>query len=225
MEKETNVTRLYQLRFRKELQRRNEIWKVLCTDFFQRYIKADYTVCDLGAGYCEFINNINSKNKIAVDINPDIKKYAQKNVKTFICPSTEISKKILDNIDVVFASNFFEHLPSKDYLVKTLIEIKRILNKGGMLIILMPNIRHVGASYWDFLDHQLPLTDKSMTEALELTGFKIIEQRSRFLPYSTKGKLPKSPFFVSLYLKMPFLHPFFGKQSLIVAQKFAKKIR
>ena len=133
--------------------------------------------------------------------------------------SQEISKKIKSDVDVVFASNFFEHLPTKDDLVNTLVEIKRILKRGGILIILMPNIRYVGTSYWDFLDHQLPLTDKSMTEALELTEFKIIEHKSRFLPYSTKGKLPKSPIFVSLYLKMPLLHTFFGKQSLIVAQK------
>lgn len=215
---EPEITRLYRLRFNKDLSSRNAMWKVLCRDFFQKYIKSSDTVCDLGSGFCEFINNIKSKNKIAVDLNPETRKFASKNVRVVIASSTTLPKTLSNTIDVVFASNFFEHLPSKEDLAKTLLEIKRILKNGGKIIILMPNIRYVGAAYWDFLDHQLPLSDKSMVEALVLNGFKIIEKKVKFLPYSTKGNLPTAPILVTLYLKMPFLHIFLGKQSLIVAQ-------
>ena len=222
---EYTTTRLYRLRFNKELKIRNEIWKVLCQDFFQKYIKPTDTICDLGAGFCEFINNIKAGNKIAVDINPDSKEYATSDVRVVICKSTNLSKKIKDKLDIVFASNFFEHLPTKEELVITIDEIKEVLKKGGKLIILMPNIRYVGSAYWDFLDHQLPLSDKSMIELLELNGFQILERRSKFLPYSTKSNLPKIPIFVRLYLKLTPLHLIFGKQSLIVAQKInASKI-
>jgi len=213
------VAQLYRLRFKRELESRNEIWKVLCSDFFQKYVGQSDTVCDLGAGYCEFINNIKAKNKIAVDINPDTKKFAGKNVRVIITSSTKLPNKLTNNIDVVFASNFFEHLPTKEDITRTLTEIKKVLVRNGKLIILMPNLRYVGAAYWDFLDHQLPLTDMSMIESLELNGFKIIEKRAKFLPYSTKSKLPKAPIFVSLYLKLKPLHLIFGKQSLIVALK------
>ncbi len=213
------VAELYRLRFKKELKSRNLIWKTLCKDFFQKYIKQSYCVCDLVAGYCEFINNINAKKKYAIDINPDTKKYAASNVKTLICSSTNLPKYINSKMDIVFVSNFFEHLSTKEDLTKTLIEIKKIIKKNGKLIILMPNLRLVGAAYWDFLDHQLPLTDISMIEALELNGFKIIEAKDKFLPYSTKSKLPKNPFFVSLYLKLGPLQFMFGKQSLIIATK------
>ncbi|MCU7374975.1 hypothetical protein PEC18_30120 [Paucibacter sp. O1-1] len=41
----------------------------------------------------------------------------------------------------------------------------------------------------------------------------------RFLPYTTKSRLPKAPWLVSLYLKLPFAWRFVGKQALVVARK------
>ncbi len=29
------------------------------------------------------------------------------------------------------------------------------------MLVLQPNIRYVGGAYWDFLDHHLPLTDRT----------------------------------------------------------------
>lgn len=215
----TLVTNLYRLRFNKELKARNEVWQILCRDFFQKYVKKSDTVCDIGAGYCEFINNINCAKKIAVDINLETRDFADKGIETIICSSTDLPNRLKDTIDLAFVSNFFEHLATKEDLVKTLVEIKKILKKNGKVIILMPNIRYTGAAYWDFLDHQLPLTDKSIVEALELNGFGIIEKKIKFLPYTTKSRLPKTQFLVSLYLRLTFLQYIFGKQSLIVAKK------
>lgn len=213
------ITRLYRQRFNNELAKRSEIWKILCQDFFQKYIRSSDTVCDIGAGYCEFINNIKAKKKIAIDINSETKKYADKNVNVVISSSTKLPKNLYNQADVVFASNFFEHLSSKEELAETLVQINKILKRKGTLIILMPNIRYVGAAYWDFLDHQLPLTEKSMEEALNLNGYKIIEKRTKFLPYTTKSRLPKAGILVKIYLKVNFLHLIFGKQSLLVGQK------
>lgn len=215
---EPEITRLYRLRFNKDLNERNLLWQILCRDFFQKYIKRTDAVFDLGSGFCEFINNIKAKHKVAIDINPETKKYAEKGVQVIISSSTNLPKKLSNKADVIFVSNFFEHLPTKEDLANTLLEIKRVLKNNGKIIVLMPNIRYVGAAYWDFLDHQLPLSEKSMIEALELNTFKILEKRVRFLPYSTKSNLPKTPFFVWLYLRAPFLHAIFGKQSLIIAK-------
>lgn len=87
-----SVEELYELRFNNELAVRNNIWRTLCSGFFQKYVKRTDAVCDVGAGYCEFINNIDSKYKYAVDINPSTKKYAAKNVKVINSPSTNFSK-------------------------------------------------------------------------------------------------------------------------------------
>jgi SAM-dependent methyltransferase len=220
---EQEITRLYRLRFNKDLKQRNEIWKVICREFFQKYIKTSDTVCDLGAGYCEFINNIKAKTRIAIDINPETKTFANKNVITIIASSTNLPKILHNKADVVFVSNFFEHLSTKEELAKTLLEINKILNNHGKIIVLMPNIRYIGAAYWDFLDHQLPLTEKSMIEALTLNGYNIVEKRNKFLPYTTKSSLPKASFLVKIYLKFTFLQQIFGKQSLIIAQKLSQK--
>ena len=40
-------------------EKRNKIWKILCKHFFQKMINRKDTLMDIGAGYCEFINNIN----------------------------------------------------------------------------------------------------------------------------------------------------------------------
>jgi len=58
-----------------------------------------------------------------------------------------------------------------------------------------------------------------LSEALELSGFEIVECRKRFLPYSIKSKLPKATWLVKLYLMIPFMHKFIGKQAFIYARK------
>src|SRR3972149_11677749 len=99
---EYTTARLYRLRFEKDIKIRNEIWKVLCQDFFQKYIKTTDTICDLGAGFCEFINNIKAQNKSAIDVNPESRKYAASDVQVVACKSVNLAQKIKDKLDVVF---------------------------------------------------------------------------------------------------------------------------
>ncbi len=47
------------------------------------------------------------------------------------------------SLDVVFTSNFLEHLPTKPHVEKTVAEIKRCLKPGGTMIALGPNVRLV----------------------------------------------------------------------------------
>jgi len=119
----------------------------------------------------------------------------------------------------VFASNFFEHLLTKQELLRTLAEVLRVLRLGGRLLILQPNIRYAGGAYWDFFDHHLPLTERSLVEALQLAGLKPIEVRPRFLPFTSKSGLPQHPFFVGLHLKIPIVQRILDQQSWIVAAK------
>src|SRR5262249_7598304 len=122
-------------------------------------------------------------------------------------------------LDTVFTSNFFEHLPSKPALADTLAQASRCLKKGGLLIAVGPNVRHVGGAYWDFWDHHLPLTNDTLAEALRLHGFKIAASIPRFLPYTMVNRRPVPMALVSMYLKIPLAWRFFGKQFLVVGQK------
>jgi SAM-dependent methyltransferase len=122
------------------------------------------------------------------------------------------------SVDVVFASNFFEHLPDKAAFLATLAEARRILRPGtGRLLVLQPNIRLTGGAYWDFVDHHLPLTERTLSEAAELVGLEPIEIRPRFLPYTTKSRLPQHPLLVRAYLRFPPLQWLLGKQTWFVA--------
>jgi ubiquinone/menaquinone biosynthesis C-methylase UbiE len=209
---------MYQRRFDGDTEFRARMWQVLCEDFFQKYIPPQSVVLELAAGYCEFINNIQAARKIAVDINTDTRQRAATGVEVILNPTTDLSLVPDQNVDVVFVSNFFEHL-TRDDIVKTLRETYRVLKSGGRFLILQPNIRFVQKDYWMFFDHITPIDDRALAEALEIVGFKIRELRPRFLPYTTKSRLPKSLFLLRLYLKLPFLHRILGGQAFVYAEK------
>jgi len=212
-----SVETTYAHRFDRMEKDRSKIWKILTRDFFQQWVGNDYTVLDLGAGYCEFINNISAARKYAMDLNPVTVLKAANDV-TVCSHNASMTWPIEANsIDLVFTSNFFEHLNSKEALISCLAEIHQALRPGGVFIALGPNIRYCYSVYWDFIDHYLPLSDRSMVEAIELAGFQIKEVVPRFLPYTMSFKKPPSALFVRLYLKLRFIWPIFGKQFLIVA--------
>jgi SAM-dependent methyltransferase len=217
---DNNLDQLYRQRFPESgLAQKNAIWKVLCADFFQRYVAPSDTIADFGAGYCEFINNIRAARKFAVDLNPDVARFAAADVRVINAPCTAIEQIETSSIDAVFMSNFLEHLPTKQLVLDTLREAFRILRGGGRIIVLQPNIRFLPGEYWDFFDHHTPLTDRSLVEALRLAGFMPTLVLPRFLPYTTRGRLPTAAFFVRLYLKCPLVWRVLGKQALVVARK------
>lgn len=174
---------------------------------------------DLAAGNCEFINNIQAAHKIAVDLNEDVRNFAAPEVRVVIAYSHAMTEIASESVDVVFVSNFFEHLPDKGALLATLNEIRRVLRRGGKLLILQPNIRLLNGAYWDFIDHLLPLTQHTLAEALELTDMPIEFMRVRFLPYTTRSRLPRAPWLVWLYLHVRPAQWLLGKQTFLVARK------
>jgi SAM-dependent methyltransferase len=210
---------LYRGRFPEAaLADKNAIWKVICTSFMAKFVKPTDTVVDIGAGYCEFINNIDAGKKIAVDLNPDVRNFANPDVTIINESCTSISALAENSADVVFMSNFLEHLPDKQLIFDTFVEARRILRPGGKILILQPNIRFVGGEYWDFFDHHTALTDRSLVEALGLAGFDIETCIPRFLPYTTRSALPQHPLLVKLYLHVPLAWRFLGKQAFVVGR-------
>jgi SAM-dependent methyltransferase len=219
-ESNVELDKLYSQRFPEAaLAQKHAIWKVLCDAFFNRYIRPTDTVVDIGAGYCEFINNIKAGRKIAVDLNPDVHRFANSDVQVINQSCTAVSEITSGSIDVVFMSNFLEHLPSKNLVLDTFRECHRMLRPGGRVIILQPNIRYLPGEYWDYFDHHTPLTDRSLVEGLNLVGLTPKVVVPRFLPYTTKSRIPQAPWLVRLYLALPFFWPLLGKQALVVAEK------
>jgi SAM-dependent methyltransferase len=213
------LQKIYSTRFiEKELPSKNKIWKEIC-NYLSRYISLDDTVVDVGAGYCEFINNIKCKKKIAIDLNEDVKKFAHNDVNIIHESCMSIKSIESSSVNIVFMSNFLEHLSSKAEVYETIKESKRILKKGGLLIILQPNIRFLADVYWDFFDHNIPLSDRSLAEVIQTLDMDLFKLHPKFLPYTTKSKLPQWSFLVKIYLRIPVIWKILGKQALIIARK------
>jgi len=61
--------------------------------------------------------------------------------------------------------------------------------------MMQPNIKYVGDDYWDFYDHMIT---NSFAELLEHCGYTIETMIPRFVPYTTKSRLPQHPLLVRL---------------------------
>lgn len=194
------------------------VWKEIVR-FLGQFIPKDGTVADIGAGYCDFINNVNAKNKIALDYSPDLGKYVKDGITQINSSVTDMSKVPNNTVDVVFASNLFEHLTDAE-LETTMNEVKRVLKKGGRLILMQPNYRLAYKTYFDDHTHKKVFSDISLKDFLVSHGFIIELSKTRFLPFSLKSRpsvIPISPFLIRAYLNSPW-KPFAG-QMLFVAKK------
>jgi len=219
MDQSEMLKRQYESRFAGSEEYRNQVWKTLCSEYFSYYIFENSTVLDLGSGWGEFINNIAATEKYAMDLNPASGEHLADKIHFIHQDCSQQWSLESDSLDVVFTSNFLEHLPDKASVERTISEAYRCLKVGGIIICLNPNIKYVFGAYWDFWDHQIPLTELSCSEMLLMNGFTIDQCIPRFLPYSmsTGSKIPL--FLVKLYLKLPMLWPFFGKQFIVIGRK------
>ena len=85
-----------------------------------------------------------------MDLNPDTRDSLQKSVTFHEQDCSQAWPLKSDSIDLIFTSNFFEHLPNKESLDKTVAHAKTALKPGGLLIALGPNISVLNGRYWDF---------------------------------------------------------------------------
>lgn len=214
---QSDLQRIYEIRFRGLLRYRTAVWKALISDYFQKFVRPTDTVLDLGAGYGEFINQIGCAKKYAMDLNPDTTKRVSTNVEV-LSQDCSLPWPLPDNsLDVVFTSNFFEHLPDKHSLGKVLDEAHRCLKPEGRLIAMGPNLKYLPGEYWDYWDHYVALTEASLSEALTNRGYEVETCIDKFLPFTMAKGLQYPVFFVRMYLLFPIAWRIFGKQFLIVA--------
>lgn len=118
-------------------------------------------VLDLGCGYGEFTNNSRAGKEFAMNLNPDAKQHLNAGVELFLQDCSQAWPLADGSLDVVFTSNFFEHLPDKSSFTRTLQQAFRCL-KGGRLIAIGPNIKYLPGAYWDLFDHHTILTEASL---------------------------------------------------------------
>ena len=215
MEKE-----IYRTRFTdEELQQQKAFWIPICR-YLESHMPQKGATLDLGAGFCHFINNVRSTERYAVDINEEnLLRYASPDVRIIASSGHRLSRISDSSLDNVFASNVYEHFQTREDVLESFNEVYRVLREGGRFIILQPKFAYCARQYFDFFDHRLIFTHRSMCEGLESASFKLITVVDCFLPFTSKSRLPKSAWLVELYLKIPLAWRLLGAQMLIVAEK------
>lgn len=227
----SELTSIYNRRFRsstelRSTKSRDNAWKALYEKVLKKHIERDFKVLDLGSGPGYFINQVEAASKYAVDLDQNNAEFLNSDVSFQCTKSQDLSFAPDNSVNIVFSSNLFEHLGTSEVLLETLREIHRVLREeNSKLIVLMPNIRYAKWDFYNFIDHNLPLTEVSLKEALELCNFEIIEAHKKFFPYSANGISVSTPtFIVKLYLQLPpFLRPR-AKQMFCIARPIKSKI-
>ncbi len=210
---------VYEQRFDPEDQaHKDTIWRELGR-FLQRYIPPDARVVDVACDVGYFIRNVKARERWATDIR-DVASALPPDVRFIRASGLDLADVLPnDSFDLAFFSNYLEHLASTEAVLEQLRVTFALLKPGGRVLILQPNIRLIGGAYWDFIDHQTALTEKSLAEAATMAGFKTKQVITRFLPYTTKSRFPQHPLLVRAYLRFPPAWAFFGKQTLYLGEK------
>ncbi len=218
MTSDLDLDRIYDHRFGDaSVATKDTIWREVA-GYIQRWVPLDGRVLDVACDLGYFIRHIRAGERWATDIR-DVGAKLGPEIRFVQVDGLALSGSVpRDHFDVVFVSNYLEHLANPDAVIAQLREIRSVLRTGGRLIVLQPNIRFVGAAYWDFIDHRVALTERSLVEAANAAGFEVETLIPRFLPYTTKSRLPRSGWLVRTYLRLPFAWRLMGKQTLLVAR-------
>ena len=210
---------LYEARFdEREVSSKDAVWREIVR-FLQRYIDPDTPLLDLACDRGHFVRWVNATERWATDIR-DMRGVLPPDVRFVQASGLDLAAVLpARHFGFVFMSNYLEHLDSSDAVINQLRVVSGLMRPGGRVMVLQPNIRLVGPRYWDFIDHRVALTERSLLEAAELAGLRTVDLVTRFLPYSTKGRLPTAPALVRAYLAFRPAWWLLGKQTLLVAER------
>ena len=193
------------------------VWRAVARHLAS-YVPPDAAVLEIGAGYCDWINNVHASRRVAVDIWPDLPTCAASGVQAVVLDvSSGLRMLGSSTFDVVLASNVLEHFSPTE--VPAVVEnVASVLKPGGRFVIVQPNFRYAWRRYFDDYTHRSIFTHVSLPALLRAHGFRVLDVRPKFLPYSMQGaRVPITESLVTAYLRSPF-KPLAG-QMLVVAAR------
>lgn len=191
---------------------RRAVWRHICA-YLERWIPPDAEVLELGAGWCEFANNVRARRVVAMDIDSTVERAARDGVTAVVGDCTDLSGFADGSFDVVFASNLIEHL-ERPAATALLAGARRVLRPGGRLILVQPNFRLDPGRYFDDFTHVAIYTDRSLHDYLVAEGWQVPHVEPRFLPLTMKSRASGLTFLVPLYLRSP-IKPLAGQMLLV----------
>ena len=213
-----DLDRVYGCRFEDpDARAKDKVW-VEIGRYLQRFVDPDAPVVDIACDRGYFIRNVRAKEKWASDVR-DVSGSLPPEIHFVQSDGLALAKSLpKGHFGLVFMSNYLGHLASSDQVIRQLETAAELLRPGGRVVVLQPNIRLTGPAYWDFIDHKVPLTERSLLEAATVAGFQTERIIVRFLPYTTKSRLPQHPALVRAYLCLPVLWRLLGGQTLYVGR-------
>jgi len=196
---------------------RAEVWRAVAAHLTPWVAEAD-PVLEIGAGYCDWINQVQGRERVAVDVWPGFTAHAAPGVDTRVLDaSCDLLQLGEGRFGTVLASNVLEHF-SPDAAAQVAADVRRLLKPGGRLIAVQPNFRLAYRRYFDDYTHRAIFTDVSLPAMLRAAGLDTEHVHPRFLPYSMQGaRLRPRGWMVRAYLASP-VRPAAG-QMLVVARK------
>ena len=210
---------LYEARFdEREVSAKDGVWREIVR-YLERWIDPAAPVLDVACDRGHFIRWVNATERWATDIR-DVQASLPPDVRFVQASGLALEEAVpASYFGTVFMSNYLEHLDSSDAVIEQLRVAAQLLKPGGRVIVLQPNIRLVGPHYWDFIDHRVALTERSLLEAAERAGLQTVDLITRFIPYSTKGRLPTAAPLVRAYLRFRPAWWVLGRQSLYIGTR------
>jgi SAM-dependent methyltransferase len=150
-------------------KRRNYIWLNI-EQYIERIIPKTGSILEIGAGYCDWINNCDASHRVAYDINSDFKDFAKPDVEFIQGTCTELQPKFVNKFERIQLSNIIEHL-FYDEINKTIDNLRMYLKHGGFIVIIQPNYFYSYRSYFDDFTHRTIWTHVSLKDLFESKGF------------------------------------------------------
>lgn len=144
------------------------------------------SILDLGCGYGSFLYFLQSKkyiNVTGVDISTQEISICKNLFKSYNFEQEDILDFVSHTnkrFDVVYLSHVIEHI-KKENLFVFLDGVKRILNEGGIFIIVAPNSAayfNAAANRYGDLTHEIGFTELSLRQTLMVSGYNKIEARN-----------------------------------------------
>ncbi len=216
-----NLPEMYKARFdEREVSAKDAVWQEIVA-YLQRFVQEDAPLLDIACDRGHFVRHARAAERWATDIR-DVSTALTPDIRFVQASGLELAAALpTAYFGTIFMSNYLEHLESGEAVIEQLRVARALARPGGRVVILQPNIRLVGPRYWDFIDHRVALTERSLVEAAELAGLRTVKLVTRFLPYSTKGRLPADRRLVRAYLGFPPAWWLLGRQTLYVGEAVA----
>ena len=172
----------------------------------QRFkMKSRQKILDVGCGRGEYLKGFSTLGLSGYGIDKSINiAKGQLSMNSFFPLAKELKYADLDFcgllpwkeqiFDWVFTKSVIEHLYRPDCLLE---ECYRVLKEGGGIIVMTPDFKKGGLSFWGDYTHRTPFVKSSLYEALEIAGFEDIKVE-RFLQVPLLWKKPWLKSFLQL---------------------------